>query len=45
MNVLKKNHFGRGLNYPIALESHNLLSDPVTFPSDHAALVTSFLLN
>jgi exonuclease III len=35
----------KSVKYHRPLESHNLLNEPVTFPSDHAALVTSFLLN
>jgi len=35
----------KSVKYHRPLESHNLLNKPVTFPSDHAALVTSFLLN
>ena len=34
----------KSVKYHRPLESHNLLNEPVTFPSDHAALVTSFLL-
>jgi len=34
----------KSVKYHKPLESRNLLKEPVTFPSDHAALVTSFLL-